>query len=274
MVELRGTRPGSVEVSMSSRPPTIYLDHWALRKVSERHEWRDRFLEAFQTCGPLFFSVVHLAELASNSGKSVDTIRSFLREVGPNWMVIRSDPNVVMDLEARWQHGTKAPHVGDLFFKETDFLKRLTTGSVSLVHLIDMLDAPGQREAMVAQVEVMCARMVTTINRWREVYRQTPAVLDDPFPEEPFHERYATRYVYFRLMRLLVRDRFAVKQNDVMDFFHTVVPVAHANMVALDKRWHAQVEKLKLPRRFARPFKEGTMNELFEVLEACSAVRN
>lgn len=87
--------------------PDGLLDHWALRKISERHDWRDRFLRAFDTCGTLFFSVVHLAELASNSGASVDTIRSFLREIGPNWMVIKSDPNVVMDLEARWQPGAR-----------------------------------------------------------------------------------------------------------------------------------------------------------------------
>ena len=62
MVELRETRPGWVEVSMFSRPPTIYLDHWALRRISARSEWRHRFIEALQTCGTLFFSVVHLAE--------------------------------------------------------------------------------------------------------------------------------------------------------------------------------------------------------------------
>ena len=274
MVELRETRPGWFEVSMFSRPPTIYLDHWALRRISARSEWRNRFIDAFQTCGTLFFSVVHLAELARNSGESVGEIRSFLQAVGPNWMVIRSDPNVVMELEAHWLPGMKAPHVGDLFFKQTDFLKRLTTGPVSLAHLIDMLDLPGQREVIVAEVDGMCDQMVMTINKWRDAYRQTPAVLDVPFPEEPFRERFATRYAYFQLMRLFVRDAFTVGLNDVRDFFHTVVPVAHANIVVLDKRWHAQVEKLKLPPRFMRCFKERTMNDFFDVLEACSAAQN
>ena len=41
---------------------------------------------------------------------------------------------------------------------------------------------------------------------------------------------------------------------------------AYANIVVLDKRWPAQVEKLKLPARFMRPLKESTVDESSKVL--------
>ena len=273
MIKLQPTLPGRVEVTMFSESPAIYLDHWALRKIASNQEWRARFLQAFKTRGTLFFSTVHLAELAGNNSESIESVRSLLAAIGPHWMVINVNPFEVLEREATWTPNQKAPHVGDFFFKQGDFLKRLVTGTVSLTHLVDMM-GHAEREALVAQTEHMCGTMVESISRFREAYKKDKTILDTTFPDEGFNERNPMRYVLFQLMRRFTKDSFGLDTNHIRDFFHTAVPVAYANMVALDKHWHGQVQKLQLPPQFMRPFKESTMDAFFEVLEACPAVRS
>ena len=70
------------------RPPLIYLDHWALRYVSDDNFSRKRVGEVFQKKGTLLFSWTNVLEVAANSGASLKAIQSFLSEIGEHWFPI------------------------------------------------------------------------------------------------------------------------------------------------------------------------------------------
>jgi hypothetical protein len=72
-------------------------------------------------------------------------------------MVISLNPFDVIEREAQWKPGEKSPHVGDFFFKQTDFLSRLNNGPVSLAHLIDMMDET-QREMILNHTRICASR--------------------------------------------------------------------------------------------------------------------
>lgn len=273
MVRVGPIKGGKSTVEMFSEVPIIYLDHWALRKISERPDWRNRFLAAFQMRGTLLFSVVHLAELAGNKGESVAAIRSFLEAIGPHWMVTSVDPFKVSTLEAAWKPGDKAPYVGDFFFKQGDFLKRLCNGPVSLAHLVDMLTEK-DIEAITTDLPKSCATMAQSITQFRKAYKKDPAILNKTFPAQQFNARYPMRFVVCGLMRSFVTDRFRINDAHIRDFFHTAVPLAHSHIVLLDKHWYAQAAKLKLSQQFVRIYKEANIGAFFDFLDSMPAVRN
>ena len=222
MVRVSPIKDGKSTVEMFSEAPIIYLDHWALRKISVQPDWRRRFLGAFKSRGTLLFSVVHLAELAGNKGESVTAVRSFLEAIGPHWMVTRVDPFKVVTLEAAWKNGDKAPYVADFFFKRGDFLKRLCNGPVSLAHLVDMLTEKDVA-AITTNLPKSCATMAESIIRLREAYRTNPAVLNKTFAAQQFNPRFPMRFVVCGLMRSFVTDRFKINDRHIRDFFHTAV---------------------------------------------------
>ena len=86
-------------VSFPKRPPSIYLDHWALRHFSSNHSDRQQFLAFLKTKGTVFFSYLNVVEISKNKGESLKEIQFFLTDIGENWCPIESDPHKVIERE-------------------------------------------------------------------------------------------------------------------------------------------------------------------------------
>ena len=273
MVRLHPSSPSRVVVEMYREEPTIYLDHWAMREMSSRPTLRDRFLAAFETRGTLLFSSVHIAELAKNTGRSTDAIRSFLDAVGPHWMVTLADPIEVIRRENAWTvTSRRAPFVADTFFKTSGFLVRLSEGPVSLSHIVDMVRDEGS-DAILANLTSSVQTLVANLNRFRQEYRANSGILSTTFPAQMFDKRYPTRFVFHQLMRSLITTQVKLSPNHIADFFHAVVPLAYAQIVVLDKHWATQAENLHLPENWVRIFKKSNLEDCFELIEQMPSVR-
>jgi hypothetical protein len=258
---------------MFREEPTIYLDHWAIRKISQRPEWRARLLAALSTRGTVLFSTAHIAELARNSGESMAAVRSFLEAVGPHWMVTLADPVEVIRREAEWSRDShRAPFVADTFFRSSGFLARLCSGPVSLSHIVDMTREEGGA-ALLSHLTPSVDRLIHNLNRFREKYRDNKGILAATFPPQVFDARYPMRFVFCQLMRSLVTTRVRLTAGQIADFFHAAVPLAYAQVVVLDKHWATQADNIKLPHTWVKIFKESNLAEFFEMVEAMPAVR-
>lgn len=53
-------------IAMVVRPPLVYLDHWALRRLGENSYERSHFLRTFEKRGTVMFSLMNALEMTSN----------------------------------------------------------------------------------------------------------------------------------------------------------------------------------------------------------------
>jgi hypothetical protein len=96
--------------------------------------------------------------------------------------------------------------------------------------------------------------------------------IEKEFPLIPFSAEQPTRYVFTHLMRALASERgYTFTPNDGMDLVHTVVPVAYADFVLLDKSWTGRVRSLSMPGRAVYAFYEAEIDQFLDALEQVSA---
>lgn len=138
------TRDSSYEFEISAEPPLIYLDHWALRRLSENPALGDRFLDAFVRRGTVMFSLMNVSEVARDASPDrAWQIRAFLERLGPHWVPMTIDPLRIIEAE---ETGTVAdgthPCVSVGFLTDPAFATRLATGPVSLAHVVDLTRRP------------------------------------------------------------------------------------------------------------------------------------
>src|SRR5262249_19192232 len=75
------------EFEVWAEPPLIYLDHWAIRRLSEDAALGGRFLAAFRHRGTVMFSLMNVLEIARDfSTQRAAQIRAFLEALGVHWV--------------------------------------------------------------------------------------------------------------------------------------------------------------------------------------------
>ena len=88
-------------IPMTVRPPLVYLDHWAFRRLGENTYERSHFLKTFEKQGTVMFSLMNALEMTNNTGRSYDQVTSFLDDLGPHWLLTEVDPETCEQAEAR-----------------------------------------------------------------------------------------------------------------------------------------------------------------------------
>jgi hypothetical protein len=65
----------------------VYLDNWAIIGLANGDaKRRERFLKALRSCGSLLFSFTNSIELGEAEREPAERVRTFLDEIGANWM--------------------------------------------------------------------------------------------------------------------------------------------------------------------------------------------
>jgi hypothetical protein len=121
-------------VDVSIRPPSIYLDHWALRLFSSDFKLRQTFLAYFKTKGTLLFSWANVLEVSGNTGLSADNIRLFLTEVGEQWFPVEINPVKVIRNET--VRGTNNPCFAANFLEA--YFPHIHKGHLSLSTIVEL----------------------------------------------------------------------------------------------------------------------------------------
>jgi hypothetical protein len=96
-----GCLDGKPGLESSVRGIAVYLDTFAIKSLAKGDEsLRQRFISALYDGADLLFSIANAVEISGAQGKSSQTVRAFLDDLGPNWYPIEMVPQVVIEREA------------------------------------------------------------------------------------------------------------------------------------------------------------------------------
>lgn len=267
------TTGGQYEFEVWAEPPCIYLDHWALRRLSEDRAVGSRVISAFKHRGTLMFSVMNVAEIARTGlSESRQQVRDFLEEFGPHWFPMTIAPSRIIQAEEE-ERPPKDLDCADVeFLTDPHFATRLIAGPVSLGHVVDLTHGSGGDDLRKV-TECKTTELLEEFQRWRSLYASNPEALDTGFPLLKFDAKKAMRGIYYGLARYTIKDNFPLDGNHVRDFCHATVSVRCADMVTLDQHWAGQVQKLKLPKTFVQVYSEPDLSKFLSDLEAAPWTR-
>lgn len=262
------------EFEVWSEPPLIYLDHWALRRLSENPTLGERFLAAFTNRGTVMFSLMNVVEIAGDPvAQRAQQIRNFLEKLGPHWIPMTIDPFRIVGAEdsGKTPDGMH-PCVSVGFLTDRKFVARLTTGAVSLSHVVDLTRGQDGDDIR-KDTDRDTARLRRNIQDWRDAYAKDHKELDKKYPVLKFDQTTPMRPIYYGLARLTITDTFKLDDNHARDLFHAVASVRCADLVTLDAHWVGQVRKLKLPPDFVHVYSETDLENFLMNLEAWPKTR-
>ena len=273
MVEVQTDASGT-EFIVTSESPLVYLDHWALRRISEHAGRLERFLSAFKTRGTLVFSLMNVVEIARDQDETRSTqIRNLLEGIGPHWAPMTIDAIRVIEAEET-SGGADHTHpcVSTAFLSDGAFANRLANGALSLVHVVDLTSGENGR-ALREATDRDCERLIGYLQHHRDDHKADSRLASLRYPDVPFEPSAPTRKIYQGLVRLAITDRFRLDSNHVRDLYHAVCAVRCADLVTLDSHWVAQVDKLGLPPEFGRRYAEPKLDDFLFDLESWPATR-
>jgi hypothetical protein len=264
-----------VEFVVEAESPLLYLDHWAIRRFSENPTHGSRFLTAFKNRGTVMFSLMNVTEIARDASPTrAREISRFLEALGEHWIPMTIDPIRIVRAE---ESGTTSdgihPCVSAGFLSDPAFAQRLTTGNVSLSHVVDLTRGPNG-DAIRQDSARQELQLLNSLQDWRNAYTNDHTELDTKFPVVPFVAERPMRTIYHGLARLTITDGFKLTDGHVRDLFHTLAAVRCAEMVTLDAHWVNQVQKLRLPTDFVKLYSEANLEQFLSDLEASPATRS
>ena len=221
----------------------VYLDHCALRTISEDQGLTARFTMALESLeGTIALSWLNVAEFVKVTDQQQARKAEKLIDANiPRIFLLEVDPSKVIERENSLLAGGPPllPHSDQEFLRVFVTLKPTSLALFSAHYLFDVTQNPEliQRNEKLADTFVSCV----------ETFRSE----NTPIPETADPIQRGTRYIVRELMRPLIKDKQrVVTRNDAFDFYHAVVPVAYCDLVLLDKSWETYVEQAR--SRFMR----------------------
>jgi hypothetical protein len=256
----------------------IYLDNWAINDLAEGDPGRRaRFIAALRSGADLLFSVSNAVDLTGPRGASLDAVRTLLGEIGPHWIPVELDATEVVNRE---QSGATPSEscLSKQFLKDYFNLRMaaypagkiigLSDGFFSLTAVLDWIEP--QRDSIRKSTGDLDAALIAKVARYRAYYEQDPRWLDKHWPTLPFLASRPATSAYVNLIRDLILEYKSHKlvKNDGLDFCHTMMGTAFANVAALDSHWKRRVEKLPTPNNFAKIYYAPELDKMVSDIEA------
>lgn len=236
--------------------PTVYLDHWAWRKISEAEILAARFSTALKSSGGTlalsWLNLVEFSKVTAEYRHQAAKADALLEIILPNVFFLDPDFHKVIDRENELQHGGErsAPHA-DLDslrgfvmhnFRKTNSLKLLP--ELNLFRLVSATD-------LAPRFDALADKIVGSIQALREEYQSDRTFrLGVKKPPKGKPIQCGTRFMARELLgSLLVDSRLPLDRNHASDVSHAIVAAAYCDYVLLDGHWAEQVERAR--RRIA-----------------------
>jgi hypothetical protein len=246
MIEITIGANGELIAGQRLESPAVYLDHWALRGVSEDATLGGRLTKILQIRGgTLVVSWANIAEFSSLGETVARKAEEFLDAQLPRLFFQDFNPFHVIKREDALISGAPPipPHAN---FNLLRLLVGLRPSGVQPITCIGMLTEVSRRR--LESTERMKATFVERLRSLRAEYledKDFKTLVDRSLRRQP--ARRGTPIVLREVVAGLMRDKeSAITPNDAMDFFHTIVPVAYCDFVLLDGRWRDQVDRLRV----------------------------
>lgn len=230
-------------------PPTVYLDHWALRKFSEDQRLTARLTAALESRGgTLALSWANLAEFIKvtseeQARKAEDLIEANL----PRLFFLEANPFVVIDQEDKLLAGSPsvAPPHGDRKLLKMFFVESKPE-SPTIFTARDLFKWPQDQDLIshMAKLADAFVERVQTLRDESESDLRFRSAVKRSAKAPPIQR--GTRVILRELVSALIVDKKTkITRQHAIDFFHAVVPVAYCDLVLLDKYWEAQMDRIR-----------------------------
>ena len=236
---------GTLTFSQRLVSPAVYLDHWALREISESEDLSGRFSRALEQCGgTLALSWANLIDFTKITREGqLRLTEAFIDSNIPRVFFLEAAPTIVIGRENELLQGTVAslaPHSDNEFFK---IVLNSRTATVKPFAARDLFE--GLRGELGALGEEFADEFVSSVSMQRRRVTVDPSLKSRlQWKRGPTTPR-ATRLINRELLRGLVLDQGrSITRQDAIDFFHAVVPVAYCDVVLLDKHWADKIERV------------------------------
>lgn len=258
----------------------IYLDNFALIELAKHDsKRRTRLIDALHSGKvDLLFSVTNAAELAGPQGRSLELVRAFLDEIGPNWFPVELNPAEVVQRELKGARPSESC-ISQQFMKDyfRDRAQSYNAGSGKVIDLSPSFFRLGpvldwvcpQRLSILEGKAKMDNVLIETIREEQAAFRQNPAWLDQKYPAfVPFNPVMPATFTYFNLRRSLVLDKqHQLKTNDGFDYCHALLASAYSSVATLDKHWKRRIENLPKPNNLAKIYYGPELDQMVTDIE-------
>jgi hypothetical protein len=192
--------------------------------------------------GTLLMSAMNLMEVARTAAgaKKLDTVMrvlDFLEAVGPRWAILDIERRNVVEREAV---GDPLPWLQSEWCIRT----RQQLRCISLAPLVGRMVQPWAKQILDGW-EKEAADVTAMIAVARSRVRAKTLDLDG----QPLPGSTPTEAVFQMLVQRLAKSDLPLDRNQFDDLIHAVVPLAHADVVFLDKRWPGLLRAHALARK-------------------------
>lgn len=252
MIKFLINKDGKIGIDSSMKAPAVYLDHWALRNISEVKSLRSKFQTALKARnGTLTLSWLNLIEFSKVADATQARLaETFVEDLLPNVFFLEVNPFTVIKEEDRLLAGGKLvpPHADSALLK---VFAELKTHSVKPFTAHNLFCAVQGKNTVVVEFAALADTIIEHVKILREDMDGDSDLGNRVrrLPSGPKIQR-GTRYVLRELARTLLIDRgINLRRNHAIDLVHAVVPAAYCDMVLLDKHWEHQVNSVRA--RFA-----------------------
>lgn len=230
---------GRYEIRQYCRPPAVYLDHWAFRRISEDPELRQALASALaDRDGTLVIGRLNLLEFTRVACRTtLQDAERLVQDVLPRVFFLDIQ---IMDVVSR-ENTRGFGACGDMQMFEY-YGKPLLDDFQQwrAIKLFEILD--GKRDEYRAGFDLIENKVLNALNEYSTVNRR---IIGEGLDEAARRPR-ATLTLARALVDEIFRDkRRTLDQNDASDMMHTVVPCAYCDYVLVDSEWCDYVERVR-----------------------------
>ncbi len=239
---------GNLQVRQCFDFPTVYLDHWAVRRFSSKDEEGKRFLRALKgSGGTLVVSHMNLAEISGPADpRHTDEIAGFFESVLPNIYFALFDVEQAIKQE-------KQPRNNSIRLKATPDLELLMTvgrerpddfAPFTIANIVRLIAT--HRDRLGATWHKSNQEVADHINQ----VRLNPGTIQQAknFVEHPVGV--PTLAVMQELLRPIFLDKtLTINRNDAGDIQHAILSIVYCDYTLLDGKWEDLHQRMK--HRFA-----------------------
>lgn len=250
MITFTAYKDVGLRVDQCCVPPTVYLDHWAWRRISESELLTEQFSSSLKSRGgTLALTWLNLIEFSkvtdNNQAFKADAL---LDKILPHVSFLNPNFFSVINEEDKLQHGGEptAPHA-DLvtlkYFAKHNSMKANTLELLPKQNLFRLVQATGTAnrfekfaDLIICQIE----RLRSECAKNKEFFRAVKRV-----PKGQPIQR-GTRFIARELIGSLLRDKnVQIDRHHAVDVCHAIVSVAYCDFALLDGHWTTQVERAR-----------------------------
>ena len=238
--------PEGLKVTQSITAPSVYLDHWALRCISESDRFAGILSEALlRRCGTLVLSWLNVVEFSKvadeNQRRMAD---SFVNSIAENVYWLDPDFFTVVKREESQANQGSDPH------SDWEFLDLYVTWGRRRATGIKMLGSPSIFAAVYANRDIprhydeVADAIVSQLTYWRKEFETSSGLRSTLKNKWPLGKKFprGTRFIARALIARFLRDKFLkLNRNNAVDLTHAVVSVSYCDYVLLDTQWAAMV---------------------------------